>query len=558
MRGGVWDVVRCGMRVVVTSALLVCSALVACSASATPVTIIGTSDLHGRVERVAVLAGNLAAVRAEVKKSGGVVLWVDAGDLFQGTLESNLVEGKSVIDVYNLVKPDAVAIGNHEFDFGPVGPMAIPKTAKDDPRGALKARITEAKFPFLAANLIDDATNKPVAWARPSVMVTKGGVRIGIIGVTTIETAHTTSAANFIGLKVTSLREAIAAEADALKSKGAQVIVVAAHAGGKCGNVDNPDDASSCEQDAEIFQLARSLPQGLVDVIVAAHTHQQVAQVVNGIPIIESWANGKGFGRVDLDVGKAKVTLQKIHKPQAMCLDDNAAECVPADYHGVRVVPDAKIAAVVAPYVASSKKAKERLLGVVVKHEVKRGYDQESALGNLFADLMLDAGKDAGMAPDIAIMNGGGMRANFPEGPLTYGALFEMMPFDNRFAKITTTGQVLREWLESNLSARKGGILSVSGVSAVVTCEGKKAHVALQHKDGKPLADTEHVVIVTTDFLASGGEATRLPEGSVALDDGDPIREFVARALAKRGGVLDGEDPALLQKRISPGRCKAD
>jgi 2',3'-cyclic-nucleotide 2'-phosphodiesterase (5'-nucleotidase family) len=542
--------------------VLLAGALLAPSAArAVPISIVGTSDLHGRIERTAVLAGYLKVLRANAKKAGGGVIFVDAGDMFQGTLESNLVEGKSVIDAYNLLKPDAVAIGNHEFDFGPVGPAATPRRPEDDPRGALKARIKEARFPFLAANVIDEKTGKPVAWpnTRPSHVVTIAGVKVGIIGVTTKDTAYTTTPANFVGLKVMPLKEAVAREADALRGKGAAVIVVVAHAGGKCTNLDNPFDTASCELDAEIFQLAGSLPEGLVNVIVAAHTHQQIAHVASGVPIIQAWANGKGFGRVDLDVDPKtkKVELVKVHPPQRLCADDEAPVCATGSYEGAPVVVDATVAKAVAPYVRDATRLRDKKLGVHVTREVRRGYDTESALGNLFTDLMLEAAPGA----DVTLMNGGGIRANLPPGDLTYGHIFEMMPFDNRFARVAASGAVLRAWLESSFSARKGGILSIGGVRADVTCAGKKAKVVLKRPDGRVIADDEQLTILTSDFLASGGEATKLPPGSVTMDDGDNIRESLVKALERRGGTLDGEDRALFdpaRRRIAPGRCKAE
>lgn len=549
--------------------------LLAFPSGAVPVTVLGTNDWHGRVERVAEYSGYVSIVRAQAKKAGSAVVVVDGGDMFQGTLESNLVEGKSMVEALNVLKPDAVAIGNHEFDFGPAGALAMPrmdeKTNKplDDPRGALKARAAAAKFPFLAANLIDEDTNKAVKWpnVKPSHLVDAGGgIKVGIIGVTTKDTAFTTAAANFRGLRADTLREVIAAEADALRKKGADVIVVAAHAGGKCNDVSNPLDTSSCVADEEGFQLAYSLPAGLVDVIVAGHTHATVAHIVNGIPMIESWSNGRGFGRVDLDVDKKtkKVTLVKVHPPQQLCKDFEAATCELGEYMGEQVKSDARISKLLEPYVAEAMRVKNKKLGVKITREVKRAYDEESALGNLFADIMLQASPGA----DVALMNGGGIRANLPAGDLTYGHIFEMMPFDNRFAKVTATGADLRRWLAGNLSARKGGILSVAGVIAEVTCEGKKADVVLKRMDGRVISDADKIVISTSDFLATGGEATKLPPGSVVLDPpewgAEPIREelsltFEKRAAAPNGNTLDGEDRALFdpnKRRLRPGRCK--
>jgi hypothetical protein len=112
-------------------------------------TILGTNDLHGAIDRLPILAGYVANVRAARAADGGQVLLLDAGDMFQGTLGSNLGEGAAVVAAYNAIGYDAAAIGNHEFDFGPVGPAVTASGPDDDPRGALRARAVEANFPFL-------------------------------------------------------------------------------------------------------------------------------------------------------------------------------------------------------------------------------------------------------------------------------------------------------------------------------------------------------------------------------------------------------------------------
>lgn len=138
---------------------------------ATPIriTLVGTNDVHGWVatqhEKVAggdlvyggaaVLAGYLRILRDE--NPDGVVL-VDGGDLFQGTLISNLTEGSAVIDAYNALGYAAAAVNNHEFDYGPVGPLSAAKPGLD-PFGALKARIAEARFSLLTANVFEVSTH---------------------------------------------------------------------------------------------------------------------------------------------------------------------------------------------------------------------------------------------------------------------------------------------------------------------------------------------------------------------------------------------------------------
>ena len=130
------------------------------------VTIVGTNDVHGwvmgmkeRFPRGEIRYGGAATFAAYMQvlrqdNPNGVVL-VDAGDLFQGTLVSNLTEGSVVIEAFNQLGYDAAAIGNHEFDYGPVGPISAATQATVDPFGALKARIAQAKFPLLSTNIYE-------------------------------------------------------------------------------------------------------------------------------------------------------------------------------------------------------------------------------------------------------------------------------------------------------------------------------------------------------------------------------------------------------------------
>src|SRR6185369_2499720 len=150
------------------------SHLTAQRSSTLTISVIATTDLHGGVlprgvrGGVALLGGYLRNIRTARLQDGGGVLLVDAGDMFQGTLESNLNEGAAVIAAYNALGYAAAAVGNHDFDFGPVGPTSTSQQPSDDPRGALKARAAQANFPFLAANLIDEATARPPEWRNVS------------------------------------------------------------------------------------------------------------------------------------------------------------------------------------------------------------------------------------------------------------------------------------------------------------------------------------------------------------------------------------------------------
>jgi 2',3'-cyclic-nucleotide 2'-phosphodiesterase (5'-nucleotidase family) len=532
------------------------------------ISIVGTNDLHGAIDRLPILGGywnNLRAVRAA---DGGAVVAVDAGDMFQGTLASNLDEGATVITAYGKLGYAAAAIGNHEFDFGPEGP-AVTATGDADPRGALKARALEAGFPLLTANILDTASGQRISWPRmpASTVVEAAGVKVGIIGVTTEATPFTTMPANFVGLSMVPPATALIEESKRLRAQGVQLIVAAAHVGSKCTDFHDATDVSSCDQKEELFEMAGALPPGTLQVIVAGHTHAAMAHRVGDIAVIESYASGRAFGRVDVRVGAAgNVTGVTILPPQDLCpLDAEGApvpvaQCTGQTYEGQPVEPDPAVQAIIEPALARARVTGEETLGATATGPITRSYDHESALGNLFTDLMLAAQPSA----QVALTNGGGLRADIPAGPITYARLYQANPFDNRFALVKLSGRHLRTLISNNLG-RDGGIFSFAGVSVSASCQDARLAVELKVA-GKVVRDDDPITLVTSDFLASGGDGVigrlKLPAGAVTVTD-VIIRDAMAKQL-RRGGTLDpGKlyDPKAPRLRYAgdrPVRCGGD
>ena len=543
----------------------------------TTLSIVGTNDLHGGVLPVdgrgglALLGGYMDNLRAARARGRGAVLLIDGGDMWQGTLESNLSEGAAVVAAYNALGYTAAAVGNHEFDFGPEGPAATPVTPTDDPRGALKARAAEAAFPMLAANLIDSATGVPVDWpnVKPAVLVEAAGVRVGIIGVMTAGAPQTTVAANLRGLTVAPLIETIVSQAGRLRADGATVVIVTAHAGGRCTQFDNPADLSSCNPSSEIFSVARGLPQGLVDVIVAGHVHAGMAHEVNGIAIMSSFNGGRAFGRVDLMVDRAtgRRVSQRIFAPRDLCERETAGAgtCDPvadagqskvaAVYEGAPVRAAARVTASLAPTVRRVADLKATPLGLILDTPLPRG-SQESAIGNLFTDAMRQSMPGA----DVALHNVvGGLRADLRAGPLTYGRLYEVFPFDNRVVGLTLTGGELRRVLAAQLQPGPPTV-GISGIRVQARCAGGSLVVTVRTASGEAIEDGRRLLVATTDFLATGGDGiltSVTPSQGFALPESAPLlREVVADWVRRRGGrlgtgeLLDPENP-----RWSVERC---
>ncbi len=524
----------------VTFALLAAGcAQVATQPDLAVITVIGTNDVHGELiaqdDRggMTTFSGYVNAVRQERATDGGLLL-VDAGDMWQGTLESNLNEGYSVVEAYNAMGYAAAAIGNHEFDFGPLGPKTIPDNETDNPQGALQARAAKAAFPLLAANLIDVSTGEMVEWdnVQASAVVQRAGVLIGVIGVLTMDTPATTIAANVRNIRIAPLAAAIEEQAETLRLAGASLVVVVAHAGSRCTEFDDPFDTSSCDMDGEIMEVAKALPPGLVDHIVAGHKHQGIAHDVNGIAVTAAYSNTRAFSRVDFTVNRSsgQVVDRRIFAPQKILPG--------VSYEGREIVPDAEVVAIAGRAADMAERRRAEPLGVFLDAPASHRTRPESPLGNLMTDAVLDMNN-----ADIAIHNvWGGIRAELPGGELTYGDVFRMFPFDNRVAIIELTGAQVRSIMaeQAHNRSRAAGF---SGMRVFVSCNSSQMQVQMLRPDGSDIEDEEVLRVVVNDFLLLGGDEILtgvIPEGGFALPNGTPlVRETLVQWFRSNPGNLD-------------------
>jgi len=526
-------------------------------------TILATNDVHGHIERLPYLAGYVNNVRAARGADGGAVLLLSGGDMWQGTLASNMTEGAVMVRAFNAMRYDAAAVGNHEFDYGPVGDATTPQSGEDDPRGALVARAAEAEFPILTANILDAETGERVQWPgiRPSVLIERAGLKIGIIGLSTFETPETTISANVDDVRMAPLAATAEREAERLRREGADVVIVTAHAGGHCDDFTDPDDLSTCDENQEIVQVARRIPEGAVDAIVAGHTHRAIAHRVNGIPVMEQYSYGFAFGRTDLVIDRAtrRVVEARMQPPHEVCQDRDVGleECRPEAYEGAPVTPDAEVLAVAREALGAAADRLAQPLNVNVTEALTRSRSNESPLGNMLADLMLEVRDDA----DLAILNGGGVRADIPEGALTYGSLYETFPFDNRFAVVRLTGAQLRSLVAANLSAG-GGTLIFAGLRVEARCQPDGGmDVVLRDRRNRRIRDDRTLTAVTSDYLALTPSFRALGDGAVTIEAGEPIRELLAARLRERGGEMspsdffDAERPRFRLPSPRPVRC---
>src|SRR5436190_3526763 len=337
---------------------------------------------------------------------------LDAGDEMQGTPVSNFNFGRPAIAALNALGIDAAAIGNHEFDWSV---------------DTLRARMAEARYRFLAANITDTAGTKRPAWADPFSVIQRGGVRVAAIGLALPATPQTTSPRNVRGLAFGDGARAVRRVLPQARAAASFVIVVA-HEGAFCDAggdaAARPLAATACH--GEILDVARRLDSGSVDLIVSGHTHSLVNTVVNGIPVVQARSSGAGIAVVDFvrGPGGRREVLARVETP-----------------YTDRVSPDPELQNLIALFKVGIENLTSRAI-TRINVDLRRGGD-EYGLGRLIADAMRNVAK-----ADVAIVNNGGIRADLAAGTATYGDLYRVMPFQNRMLRLTVKGDVLRQALE--------------------------------------------------------------------------------------------------------------
>jgi 2',3'-cyclic-nucleotide 2'-phosphodiesterase (5'-nucleotidase family) len=441
------------------------------------VRIIATNDFHGtlepRVDARGVRRGGAGAVAGVIEQAkrectSCAVLLLDGGDMFQGTAASNLVFGRSVVAIYDALGYTASALGNHEFDWG---------------QDTLRARMREARYAILGAN-VRYADGRDVPWIRDDTLVEVSGVRVGIIGVATVETPRTTLATNVSDLRFVDPVPVVIQHARSLRERGAHLVVVVAHAGAFC------DDEGDDRCRGEIVELAHGVGRA-VDVIVSGHTHSLVRTLDPGVPIVQARSNGRAVGLVDLVPGELPVVSVR-------------------DVLTDSIVPSARIDSMARRAIQAVAPRVSARVAEIPTHLQRSG--EQYPLGHLVADAQRWAGK-----ADVAVMNNGGIRADLPAGAATYGRIFEVQPFANTLHRYTLRGRDLRAYLEKLVGARTPPRVHVSGVTLSYDprrTSGQRI-VAARLADGREIADDAQYTLVMNNFMATGGDGLALEADAV-------------------------------------------
>lgn len=445
------------------------------------VTILHVNDFHGRLQPAppkagidnaptggaALLAGLIRRERG--KDPAGTVL-LSAGDMFQGTPVSNLFHGAPVLEIMNSLSFDAMALGNHEFDWGP---------------DVLRDLRAGSSFPFLSATVVDDS-GRFLPGISPYVMLERKGVRIAVVGVSTPDTPYTTKRDNVKGLVFPDPASALPEVVRQARSRGAVVVVALSHLG--------------FDEDRK---LAAAVPG--IDLIIGGHSHTAVTMPVRvgGTVVAQAGSHGMHLGVVRLEVDPRSGSVIFRDSGSGL-LPVSAASGAPADPEVSRVAES---------YRARLAGEFSKTVGTAAVALVRNDY-AESNVGNLLCDAAR-----AATGADVAFMNAYGIRADLPGGAITLEQVYTMLPFENTLLTVELAGEGILSALERGATL-ESGMLQVSGVEMRIDLSRPKGgRVSDVRIAGVPLDPKKRYRVALNDFLAAGGDrfdAFREGSGAVA------------------------------------------
>jgi 2',3'-cyclic-nucleotide 2'-phosphodiesterase/3'-nucleotidase len=472
--------------------------------------ILTTNDVHGALVesgRNPGMAKFGTFFHQQRDKNPHGTIFLSAGDMFQGSPDSNLLYGKTMVAVLNALQMDAITLGNHEFDWG---------------LDKLAARVAESTFPYVSANVRDRDGKGRLDFVKPFVMIERLGVKIAVIGIVTPETAYTT------GPKIVApfeFRDPVTVVKEMLpivRQQGAEVIVVLSHLASE------QDESGLVTGDAAV--LAGAVAG--IDAVVSGHSHKIVAGKVNDVPVVQANFNARALGKISLVYSRRdrKVLVSSVKSMET-------------PIKGVR--PDAAVAAIIARSQAEIGPVKNVALGRT-GNDLSHDRYELSVLGQWSSDALRQA---AGV--EIAFQNGGGLRTSILAGPITMGNLYEVMPFDNTLVTMDLTGEQVLQVLNQGINA-KAGTVQFSGLDITIDSSlpyGSQL-VEVRLSDGRLLDPAASYRIVTNDFMAAGGdEFVMFKQGRNSKDTFIPLRNALAEEVKKAGTINFKKDQRLKDRR---------
>lgn len=442
--------------------------------------IYSVSDLHGQVLRTENSPGiaQLATfLKNKIGENKNRTLLLSGGDMSHNTIEGFLTQGAVVLESFNTMGFDASAIGNHEFYWG---------------LESFKSQNKIAKFPMLAANFHSTNRKEKLSYIKPYIVLKKAGLKIGIIGISTLEASRVLPKTILNNLAFTPPTPVVQGIVDKLRQADVDIIILLTHLG------------SSQDEDGNISGDAADLVNTLtgVDAIISAHNHTPVVGIVNNAAIVQTSADGQAVGKINI--------VYNTDSDKIVRRNTEILSIAPDQY-----VDDPKIAAIVEKYQNTILPLKHKTLG---KNLTTLDYNNNlsSPLGSWISDILRTHTQ-----ADFAFYNGSDLKSSLTDGDITYAKLFATIHNDNLVCTLEMTGEEIIRALELGLfNDHDLGALQFSGLKVLTDNTKWRGNRTLEvtQLDGSPLEMERLYRVATTDFLARGGDNLSVFTDSVNLE----------------------------------------
>ncbi|MGP4039437.1 5'-nucleotidase C-terminal domain-containing protein [Gracilibacillus sp. D59] len=447
------------------------------------VQLLSMNDLHGKIDQEYTLNvdgeeavyGRMdytAQAIKEREQENENTLLVHAGDMIGGSSPiSGLLQDEPTVEIMNEMGFDVGIVGNHEFDEG-LDELKRMVNGGDHPEGLGTEGYEGMNFDVLCANCIQEDTGE--TYLPPYAIQEVDGVEIGFIGVNTQETMNMVMPSSLENVAFIDETTAVNDAVDELQEQGVEAIVVLAHI---------PATQSGSSATGAAADLAKNVNDA-VDIIFAAHNHQVVDAVVDDKLIIQASEYGKAFADVDVQIDRETKDIVDAESEVVFVKQD--------DYQ-----PEPAVESILHKYGEEIKSIVNEEIGYNAQ-ELAGQYtnDGDHGLGNLIAD-----GMKWVMNADFAMHNGGGIRDILNAGPITWGEVFNILPFANSVMSVEIKGEDLIPILNDNLSSY-GSDYSVSGLHYTYNYEYQQV-VDITLPDGFPIDPEETYVLATNNYIGT-------------------------------------------------------
>lgn len=469
-------------------------------ALSTKIQLLSFNDFHGNVIESGKNVGSAKFVGEvkRLKEENPNTFVLSAGDSFQGTAISNLLHGEPVAVMMREMGVTYSAVGNHEFDWD---------------RSNIEEWAKIGEFEFLASNIYDKATEKPVEWAKPYGKIEAGGKTIGLIGLATPETAYKTKPDNVKDLEFRDMVESTKYWAEYLRNtEKVDAVVVLGHIGSE-------QNSKTKEIKGEAADLAKEVSG--IDAIISSHTHKFVNGKVNDTAIVQAGYNGRGIGKLQFIFDyNGNLTVEnevdQIYKRVSELQEDEGMKTIIDNYNS---------------------ELEPILNEVVVNIDTDLTHDRYeglSKLGQFMSKYMAEAA-----GTEIAITNGGGLRKPLPAGDITVGDMWEVMPFDNTLVTMSLKGSDIKKVIEHGIMNESIGWVQFYGLKVYYDKDANEGNriTSMRLLDGTKIDMNKYYTVVTNDFMATGGDNYDFSSSKDMVDTGQPIRDAIINILKPLGKV---------------------